>query len=631
METPFLIFLMVFVAWGWLAGYKKAAVFAAAVMVIARQDSALWLFVLGLAVFQQERRLPWREAVGVVGLTLPWFAFAWWKYGAILPNSAAAKIGQNNLMSVGSSDLPFWQQFLHLLTGQSVLILVILLLTAGLALLLEYFIKRELVGWWLISWLITYIFVYTLLDVVNFIWYFGPPITVAMLIFALGFDALRRWIQQFTSTNNFSQTWIGFELSSLLGLLVIVSFGIEIWQATQIQTQSVKRADYFQVGQWLATHTEPEDVVASIEIGIIGYESRRPLLDTMGLVSPDMTKHQVGWLETLVYALDAHSPDYLVVLPDTAWDTLLSQWWFQGAYEPAVTFQTATIYQQKPPAERFAQPINIAMQGGLQLTELFLSTDKLRPGLTIDMWLKVIVQQQQPNDYQLTMYLVDAQDNWFAVTKEFPFSGGYNSSKWQPGDELEIPVRMMIPSDLPDGAYQIGIILFDPAQNGGLPLAAMPEITSPDIRVGWLRLGEPTFEQFATAVSFPLDLDWEQSLTLEAINVGIVSGETAPLQLVWQVGQPLSRDLATFVHLLDAEGNIVTQVDQRPFQGRWPTTVWESGETIVQPMNLPLLAELPLDAVQLRVGLYDASGRLPLAGLEEDFWQFDVDLRDVGP
>jgi hypothetical protein len=320
-----------------------------------------------------------------------------------------------------------------------------------------------------------------------------------------------------------------------------------------------------------------------------------------------------------------------VTLPGTAWDAILPQWWFQQVYEPAVTFENATIFQRKAQLDRVVQPASLEFQPGLQLTGLLMSGNTLQPGTNLDVWLQFQVQQRQHVNYQPTLYLVNAHSEWYAITKDFPFGGSYDSIKWQPGDELEIPIRLNIPPDLPVGGYQIGLILFDPTLGEGVPLASSPELLSPDIRLSWLRLGGPPHEEFDTAVSLEPKLVWQQSLTLDSLNVGPADNGSLPVQLVWQVGQPVTRDLTTFVHLLDAQGNILTQVDERPFQGQWPTPIWQANETIFQPVNLPLPEDVSLDDVQLRVGLYDGEGRLPLADASGDFWQAPVALQMVLP
>jgi hypothetical protein len=101
METALVVALMLWVAWAWLGGRKPLAVVLAAALILARHDGALWLLVLGLEIWRREKKLPWREAASVSALVLPWFLYAFWRYGSFLPNSAAAKFGQNQLMPFG--------------------------------------------------------------------------------------------------------------------------------------------------------------------------------------------------------------------------------------------------------------------------------------------------------------------------------------------------------------------------------------------------------------------------------------------------------------------------------------------------------------------------------------------------
>lgn len=623
METPLLLCLMFLVAWLWLGGHKKMTVFFAAVMLITRQDSALWLLILGMAIWQREKRMPWREAAGVVALSLPWFAFAAWRYGTILPNSAAAKIGQNSVMVVGS-DISFWQQFFLLLTERAFPLAAVVIITAVLAWLAAAFLTRQWVGWWLGMWILAYTAVYTLLNVVNFNWYFVPPITVFMLLAALGLEAIGQQIDKLRLPNK-----LGTVVGLALLLPLLFSLGTETWDLSQ--TPGV-RADYFTIGQWLAANSGPEETVATIEIGVIGFESKRPIIDTMGLVSTEMTNHQLGWVETLVYALDAFKPDFLVVLPNTAWDGLVTQWWFETMYEPVFSLEKSTIYQRQTLREQIVQPVDVALVSGLQLKTLSLSSITPQSGTDLDVWLTVQVAELQPENYQLTLFLVDYQGELYAMSKDFPFGGGYQSRKWQPGDELEIPMRLRLPGDLPTGGYQIGIVLFDPVQGGGVPIAAAPDQLSPNIRAGWVRLGNSPQEPFDTVVSYQPNVQWQTSLSLNELNVGTVRNDMLPLQLVWQVGQPLLRDWTIFVHLLDAQGNIVAQMDERPFQGKWPTPVWHEDEMIHQPLQIPLPIGIALNDIEgIRVGLYNGAERLPLAEGNADFWQSTVDLSAAAP
>ncbi len=84
----------------------------------------------------------------------------------------------------------------------------------------------------------------------------------------------------------------------------------------------------------------------------------------------------------------------------------------------------------------------------------------------------------------------------------------------------------------------------------------------------------------------------------------------------WQVAAPLPTDLALFVHLLDTEGNLMTQHDGLD---AIPETL-QVGDLIVQRHLLPLAAPLP-ESYEVRVGAYlrDSGVRLTRDGETIDY------------
>ncbi|MCQ3976667.1 MAG: hypothetical protein DPW09_24815 [Anaerolineae bacterium] len=82
------------------------------------------------------------------------------------------------------------------------------------------------------------------------------------------------------------------------------------------------------------------------------------------------------------------------------------------------------------------------------------------------------------------------------------------------------------------------------------------------------------------------------------------------LILYWQSLIPAATDYILFLHLLDANGNLITQADAPPTNNAYPTSWWSPGEIIADRHLLPALT----GPTTLRLGLYDlASGqRLPV-------------------
>jgi hypothetical protein len=58
------------------------------------------------------------------------------------------------------------------------------------------------------------------------------------------------------------------------------------------------------------------------------------------------------------------------------------------------------------------------------------------------------------------------------------------------------------------------------------------------------------------------------------------------LTLTWQSLRPVPYDATMFVHLRERDGNILTQVDRQPLNGRFPTSYWLPGQIITDVVSL---------------------------------------------
>jgi hypothetical protein len=91
----------------------------------------------------------------------------------------------------------------------------------------------------------------------------------------------------------------------------------------------------------------------------------------------------------------------------------------------------------------------------------------------------------------------------------------------------------------------------------------------------------------------------------------------APGQIVvtpaWDVRAAPEANYQVFLHLLDAQGQRVGQIDVAPGGADFPpTSAWQPGRQIAVPLPLPLRADLPAGEYRLVMGLYDgADGQRP--------------------
>jgi hypothetical protein len=112
--------------------------------------------------------------------------------------------------------------------------------------------------------------------------------------------------------------------------------------------------------------------------------------------------------------------------------------------------------------------------------------------------------------------------------------------------------------------------------------------------------------------------DWDNGITLIGFDVPAESTSPLTLTLYFQPQKALDQSLTLFVHLLDADGNIVAQRDAVPLGGARPTTGWAPGEIIAETITLNAAP----GEYTIRTGWYNAAtgARVLLAFGEADFY-----------
>jgi hypothetical protein len=87
--------------------------------------------------------------------------------------------------------------------------------------------------------------------------------------------------------------------------------------------------------------------------------------------------------------------------------------------------------------------------------------------------------------------------------------------------------------------------------------------------------------------------------------------EDDSLGLCWQALDVMDTNYKVFVHLLDAKGETVAQVDTMPRGWSYPTTLWSRQEIFCDRVPLPVQS-LPPGSHRAALGVYRSeTGRLP--------------------
>ena len=101
--------------------------------------------------------------------------------------------------------------------------------------------------------------------------------------------------------------------------------------------------------------------------------------------------------------------------------------------------------------------------------------------------------------------------------------------------------------------------------------------------------------------AIPTDAVFAESFALVGVEANPTNNGQTQVDLYWRaLVEKTTYDVSIFVHVLDENGTILSQSDSRPWNGQYPSFVWDKDE-IVQTSHL--LDAAP-ETLRLRVGMY---------------------------
>lgn len=281
---------------------------ALAAAMILRLDAGLAAASFGLVLWLSRRRFPGRFALaGSVPVAI-WLAGLSSRFGTIVPATLAGKRSEYAAF-VEAYSVAEWHWLRRSLPLSGCVVLL------SLALLGAILCAKN--GLWthpgiqaLGLWLLAHEIFYRAVRVPFAPWYHEGFVNAVLALavfgaFALGlalFDAVGRPKRELAAA-------IG--AVALLLPLLVPSAG---YVRAQWRTPPDSRYEVYRtVGLYLFEHGKSEAIVAAVEVGIVGYYSRHPVLDLAGLVTPSVIRARSdGRLVSFVATV---SPEYILDVP----------------------------------------------------------------------------------------------------------------------------------------------------------------------------------------------------------------------------------------------------------------------------------------------------------------------------
>ena len=287
-------------------------------------------------------RMPWREVIkgclligiGFAALFVPYLMFNYQLAGIWWPNTFFAKQAEYAFLQ----QIPFWKRLLD----QAILPLVGVgaLLSLGYALIFGSSVKER--RWFMIIpvvWMFGYLVMYAWRLPVTY--QHGRYIIPMMPVFFLwGFAGLAKFVQ-LNARNLFvrvlNRAWV---LTTATLLLAFWWVGARAYA----RDVAVIESEMVAIAHWIAGNTPPDALIATHDIGALGYFADRDLIDLAGLISPEVIPYLWDG-DRLGEYLDTRGAEYLVTFPG----------WYPSLTAPLTpVFQTDTPYSPDLGGENMA-------------------------------------------------------------------------------------------------------------------------------------------------------------------------------------------------------------------------------------------------------------------------------------
>ena len=322
MEVGIVGAVAVFAWMAWAEHREIPAWIGAALLVLLRIDGVALAVMLLIAFFWRDRRIPWRGLLAFSGLLVPWLLYATLAFGSPIPVSLQAKlIVYGRLAGPG---FPYLRPFLTLMTHNLLGAFLMLggLIYVGILPLIGRLsgvkacvapdedrrgdstangassphpaVRPESLLLFPLAWILLYYSSMALSKVFLFGWYFVPPTPIYYLVSLTGWALLIEYLMRAGSRNwpHFKESLQNSPLKlagvTLLSGIMLSCLIVPRVYMTLKSGQNEEESLRIPIGLWLREHSAPTDTVMLEPIGYIGYYSRLPVVDMVGLVSPEV-------------------------------------------------------------------------------------------------------------------------------------------------------------------------------------------------------------------------------------------------------------------------------------------------------------------------------------------------------
>jgi hypothetical protein len=254
--------------------------------------------------------------------------------------------------------------------------------------------------------------------------------------------------------------------------------------------------------------------------------------------------------------------------------------------------------------------------GPLTLLGFRLPATALRPGHLLPLQLIWQARRAPTQDYQLLTRLMNGQEQMLAETITPLTRASYPTSQWAKGTWVEGVIPLQIPGLAAGDDVYVEIVLLTAT---GDPVGQPVRLNENLLIESWPLVTE------LPPIPNPLQAEFGEPVLVElsgyALSTTIAQpGDTLDLTLYWQAQQNINDNYLVFVHLADAQENVLAQATGVPVNGSRLTMSWRANEVLIDNRLLVIGPDVSPGQYNLWAGFFepDSGIRLPVSGAAAD-------------
>jgi hypothetical protein len=413
----------------------------------------------------------------------------------------------------------------------------------------------------------------------------------------------RTEVQEFSELITFENIRANRSHVEQSGRVWVVMPHLTPWQIADLQ-EKIKPTNYWLAGNprydqagWILVDSQQtlgDNLIAALQLGIdISLDREEKYRNYISLAQIHLARNQLTAAEKALISASELLPDDIG--SRQRFDFVVEQLQYAR--------QAARPVEDLPPT---AVQVNLNFGGMARLIAYEVDHQTISPGeaLRVRLYWQPLARMEQ--SFASFVHLTDHEANLLGEDSGIPAAGGNPTTAWEPGQIVVDPHTVSV-----DATTQAPLVmsieagLFDP-QNYEF-IKAVDDIGQPtNSMIAEMKVLPSVWP--SASPTFPLNANFDGLISLTGYDL---ASDPPGIALYWQAQAAMNEDYTVFIHLVDANGQLVAQMDGQPFQGRYPTSWWSPGELIIDRRSAPAIAP---GKYRLLVGWYRLSdgARLPL-------------------